>query len=1316
MFLASLLSSCFQLPSQSKGSVQVLNSEPRAVVTRAVGESKAVASFDPNSKVATTIDAPKGALAGSSITLPAGSLSIAAELIVEEAVSLSETSLTASVGISADVEVKPVGAGLIIRPSEAADLTQPLTIAMPINPFSTLRGWIAQTLGLQTGKYYAVFFKYFVQDELKAGVIPTSELRLTSEGLVLFEGYFGAYWLVEVSAPIEQRVEVVSQEPIVNKDRVAVIESTGFVSEQEVVAKAQIPLTTWGPVTLVFEETGRQLQISAAVDPSRTVSQCKLDLFRDQLASSGWVIDTQNSLSASITIDKPEAQTFQARFRCIDDQDRLTVSAWSSLVNIPAISVQWTTPILKLSGRDATLSATINSGRSVKNCRAEFSEDGGSTVAYEAMTETSLNHIQKVTRTDVHTLQGRFRCTDDVDRETLSSWSSPVPVPALIIVNPVWASVNLVFTPTTRLITLTGTLGAGQSAGACSALFSENPDAASGAVLSTGQSLVASYTLTNLNAHTLYARFQCFDSKDAVMLSPVASFEVPAYSSAPPVLAAPSNRLYPSNFVRAGTMYSLNFDNVASSPFSDFGMTYVCSFMKLAVTNGPSTNCSSISGAFSFSNADGTLNWSPAAGDVGAYQFTVAGTNAAGTSSQSFLVHVAPNIDMNQQIFSLDGRFADGVRGGQNSTANTLKWFDLTPNGRQSILNNFYSMATWYGTNTSGDPVHLRFDGLNDYVSVPTLNFSTLNNLRFETWFMNESNASEKVIMTNGGSNQRGWTLTDRRVMLGLNLGSNYPATVLADNPRLYWRFDNVSSGIMSDASVHGQSGTTWNPANVQQVQETALADLTNGNSATNVGNGHYRITSPFASGQAWTIETWFRYPLSSCAEGWCSLVRGITDNEFHFAIVNRDSQEIGIYMANFQSSGYSLQALSPGWYHLAAVGQGGTTQFYLNGSPIGSAINGQPTGQIGLIGGEGVFAWGQIDELAIYTSALSSSQVQSHFLAGYVPQCTYKTTPGAWQHLAATVSDSTNQLRLWINGTNICTVTKPASLPFQGSNESLTLGQSPLLGSSTSWSGRIASLAFYPHSQDSSIGSNFQATLPVFSTIPKNSLVTWLQADKGLFQDLNRTIPATANNDPVAVWVDQSGSGTDFDSSTAGDPVQARGNLRLNRLNGKPVVALDGVMDALRTTYAYSSVNTVFLVARQTGDPRGRVLTSQGNNWLLGWWGGAADCAHFEYWLNNCTQSNDTIWRMYMSDQAPYSERLFRNGLLLAQTSPSTSYGPIGLALGGNGMSYNEPSQSEIAELIVYHRVLTPAERAAVFSYLSSKYGIALEIAVNPT
>src|SRR5437764_592279 len=63
------------------------------------------------------------------------------------------------------------------------------------------------------------------------------------------------------------------------------------------------------------------------------------------------------------------------------------------------------------------------------------------------------------------------------------------------------------------------------------------------------------------------------------------------------------------------------------------------------------------------------------------------------------------------------------------------------------------------------------------------------------------------------------------------------------------------------------------------------------------------------------------------------------------------------------------------------------------------------------------------------------------------------------------------------------------------------------------------------------------------------SNLTLWLKADAGTFQDTGNTTPASADNDPVGSWRDQSGGGLDVQQGTS----TKRPLLKLNVLNGNP-------------------------------------------------------------------------------------------------------------------------------------------------------------------
>ncbi len=87
-----------------------------------------------------------------------------------------------------------------------------------------------------------------------------------------------------------------------------------------------------------------------------------------------------------------------------------------------------------------------------------------------------------------------------------------------------------------------------------------------------------------------------------------------------------------------------------------------------------------------------------------------------------------------------------------------------------------------------------------------------------------------------------------------------------------------------------------------------------------------------------WSIEAWFVYPLPETAE-WNTLIRG-KDADHHILVRNR--KQLGIYLTNdslgqnFYDSGFNMELLTEGWHHVAAVGRGDTTLFYIDGKKVG--------------------------------------------------------------------------------------------------------------------------------------------------------------------------------------------------------------------------------------------------------------------------------------------------------------------------------------------------------------------------------------------
>ena len=139
-------------------------------------------------------------------------------------------------------------------------------------------------------------------------------------------------------------------------------------------------------------------------------------------------------------------------------------------------------------------------------------------------------------------------------------------------------------------------------------------------------------------------------------------------------------------------------------------------------------------------------------------------------------------------------------------------------------------------------------------------------------------------------------------------------------------------------------------------------------------------LATPIPLGTSWTITTWFSSPLNPTGR-WRTLTRGNGCGD-HQVIILNSGYELGSYDncggSAFHGSGFQMSTLNNGWHHLAAVGSGGTTSFYIDGRLVGT-VNTQSTSNIYAIGNYqgGGQPWGTMDDFRVYNRALPASEIQ---------------------------------------------------------------------------------------------------------------------------------------------------------------------------------------------------------------------------------------------------------------------------------------------------------------------------------------------------
>lgn len=136
------------------------------------------------------------------------------------------------------------------------------------------------------------------------------------------------------------------------------------------------------------------------------------------------------------------------------------------------------------------------------------------------------------------------------------------------------------------------------------------------------------------------------------------------------------------------------------------------------------------------------------------------------------------------------------------------------------------------------------------------------------------------------------------------------------------------------------------------------------------------QLTNPLSPGPAWSIEAWFAYPLPRAGADH-TLVDGGA-----MRIVVKDGKQLGIVTTTFHDTGYSMEALSAGWHHMAVVGraaQNGTViTWFIDGQPVGQPVEIDASVAVSHIGNhkDSKQPFGKLAEVRIWEIALSDAEI----------------------------------------------------------------------------------------------------------------------------------------------------------------------------------------------------------------------------------------------------------------------------------------------------------------------------------------------------
>jgi hypothetical protein len=228
------------------------------------------------------------------------------------------------------------------------------------------------------------------------------------------------------------------------------------------------------------------------------------------------------------------------------------------------------------------------------------------------------------------------------------------------------------------------------------------------------------------------------------------------------------------------------------------------------------------------------------------------------------------------------------------------------------------------------------------------------------------------------------WPLFLKGVASG---GSSYSSTVLADSPALYWRLGESAGATAADASGNGRTGAYG--SGVTKGTAGALSgDADTAVTLDDTVNGKVTSTySPFTGN--FTIEGWAKRTdtltedvlFASSAVNYVSLTLTAASNDVVFD-PNSSGGGVDTWAGAWPGTGT--------WVHwaLTYTAAGTVAELFINGVSQGTRNTdvGAMTNTAFVVGwhpGDGAGFKGSVDEVAVYSSVLSSARILAHYQVG---------------------------------------------------------------------------------------------------------------------------------------------------------------------------------------------------------------------------------------------------------------------------------------------------------------------------------------------
>jgi hypothetical protein len=229
---------------------------------------------------------------------------------------------------------------------------------------------------------------------------------------------------------------------------------------------------------------------------------------------------------------------------------------------------------------------------------------------------------------------------------------------------------------------------------------------------------------------------------------------------------------------------------------------------------------------------------------------------------------------------------------------------------------------------------------------------------------------------------------------------ANYLTTVKSDLPLLYWRLGEASGTVAADASGNGRNGeyrgtvSLGQPGAITADPDTAVRLQSNAFASEFVTTAS---TTAFTNPQTFSVELWFRTTTTTTTGGkligFGNSRTGTSSNyDRHIYMTNDGRLIFGAWTGSATTITSTASYNDAAYHHVVGTMGAGGMALYVDGALVGTNPNtiAQSYNGFWRAGGDNLNGWpsqpttsyfnGTIDEVAVYPTALSATQVSDHF------------------------------------------------------------------------------------------------------------------------------------------------------------------------------------------------------------------------------------------------------------------------------------------------------------------------------------------------